>query len=154
MSICSTSEVGTAYRIPGWKTMFAIVLFLSAFMAFQTCAFAQNASGSISATVADKTGAIIPKAKVVMKNEATNATRDTITNGAGIFNFPAVQPGSYTITVTAPGLQTYEQGAITLSQGANIGLGTITLQVASTQAQVEVVSFAGSVVPVDSALWA
>lgn len=150
VSIGSTSEVGTASRIHSWKVMLAVALFLSAFVAFQTCALAQSASGSISATVADKTGAIIPKAKVVLKNDATNATRDTLTNSAGIFSFPAIQPGAYTVTVTAPGLQTYEQGGITVSQGANIGLNTITLQIATTQLQVEVVSFAGSVVPVDS----
>ncbi len=150
VSIGSTSEVGTASRIHGLKVMLAVALFLSAFVAFQTGAFAQSASGSISATVADKTDAIIPNAKVVLKNEATNATRETVTNSAGIFMFQAVQPGTYTVTVTSPGLQSSERGSIALSQGANIGLGTITLQIATTQLQVEVVSFAGSVVPVDS----
>ena len=150
VSINSTSEVGMASRIHGWRWVAAVALFLTAFVAFQMCAFAQNASGSISATVADKTGAVIPDAKVVLKNEATNATRDTVTNGAGLFAFPAVQPGTYTITVTAPGLQASEMGGITLTQGGAVGLGTITLQVATTQLQIEVASFAGSVVPVDS----
>ena len=150
VSINSTSEVGMASRIHGWRWVAAVALFLTAFVAFQMCAFAQNASGSISATVADKTGAVIPDAKVVLKNEATNATRDTVTNGAGLFAFPAVQPGTYAITVTAPGLQASEMGGITLTQGGAVGLGTITLQVATTQLQIEVASFAGSVVPVDS----
>jgi hypothetical protein len=113
-------------------------------------ALAQNASQSISATVVDKTGGVVPDAKVVLKNEATNATRETTTTGAGLFNFPAIQPGSYTVTVSSAGLQTWERRGITVTQGAPVGLGTITLQVAQTKQEVEVVSALEMLVPTDS----
>jgi len=56
----------------------------------QVALFAQTGSGSITGTVVDKTGAVVPNAKVVVKNTATNALRDTTTNGAGDFGVPAL----------------------------------------------------------------
>src|SRR5438270_2723873 len=125
-------------------------LLLAALLLLPAAALAQNASGSISAIVADRSGAVVPNAKVVLQNEATNATRDTTTNGAGLFTFPAVQPGSYTVTVTAAGLQTSQRTGIAMTQGANMSMGTITLEVAQTQTQVEVLSASDVIVPVDS----
>jgi Carboxypeptidase regulatory-like domain len=116
----------------------------------QTAAFAQFASGSIGATVTDASGAAIPAAKVVLKNEATGAVRDTVTNGTGYFDFPSVLPGTYTVTVSAPGLRTSEQTGIVLTQGSTLRLTTITLQVQTQKTEVEVVAAESVVVPVDS----
>jgi hypothetical protein len=116
----------------------------------QVPALAQNASGSVSATVVDRTGGVVPNAKVVLLNDATNGTRETATTGAGVFNFPAIQPGSYTVKVSAPGLSTFERQGVVVTQGSVVGLGTITLQVAGTKQEVEVVSAAVALVPVDS----
>ena len=111
---------------------------------------AQFASGSIGATVTDATGAVVPAAKVVLKNETTNGLRDTVTNGAGAFDFPSILPGTYTVTITAAGLQTFEEQGITLTQGATLRLPTIILQVQSTKQEVEVIAGADVVVPTDS----
>ena len=116
----------------------------------QVPVFAQFASGSIGATVTDATGAVVPNAKVVLKNEATNGVRDTITNNAGYFDFPSIPPATYTVTVTAPGLQTFEEQGIVLTQGSPVRLPTIVLQVQSTKQEVEVVAGADVVVPVDT----
>ena len=84
---------------------FWLLGFLVVALAFsQLPVFAQFASGSIGATVTDATGAVVPQAKVVLKNEATGAARDTVTNSSGFFDFPSILPGTYTVTVTAPGL--------------------------------------------------
>ena len=116
----------------------------------QLPAFAQRAAGSIAGTVADKSGAVIPDAKVTLKNEANNSTFDGTTNGSGIFSFPTVLPGSYQVTVAAPGLQTYEMQHIIVTQGASVGIPTITLQVATTKEQIEIVASGESAVPIDS----
>ena len=130
---------------------FAIVgLLIAALLLIQHPALAQFASGSISATVTDKTGAVVPNAKVVLKNQATNVTRDSQTNGSGVFNFPAVQPGTYTVTVSAAGLQSWEQREIILNQGGAISLPSVVLQVAETKQEIQVVSAAESLTPVDS----
>lgn len=135
-----------AWRILRWHLAIAALLLLFA----HTSAFAQNASGSITGTVVDKSGAVVPNAKVVLKNEATNVTRDTVTTGAGVFTFPAVQPGSYTVTVSSAGLQTYEHPGITMTQGANVGLGTVTMDVAKTSQEIEIVGANEALVPTDS----
>jgi hypothetical protein len=124
---------------------FALLLLLA-----RTPAFAQTASGSITGTVVDRSGAVIPNAKVVLKNEATNVTRDTVTNGSGVFSFPAVQPGNYTVTITSAGLQTYERPGITMTQGAPVGMGTVTLDIAKTSQEIEIVGANEALVPTDS----
>jgi len=130
---------------------FWILGLLIAIVAFsQLPAFAQSASGSIGATVTDSTGAVITSAKVVLKNEATGALRDTVTNSSGYFDFPSILPATYTVTVTAPGLQTYEQTGIVLTQGSTLRLTTIVLRVQATKEEVEVVAGGDVAVPVDS----
>jgi hypothetical protein len=111
---------------------------------------AQFSSGSLGATVTDATGAVVPAAKVVLKNDATGALRDSVTNNAGFFNFPSISPGSYTVTVTSAGLQTFEEQGIVPTQGATLALPTVVLQVQSTKQEVEVIAGADVVVPVDS----
>jgi len=125
-------------------------LLVAALIFCQLPAFGQHAAGSIAGTVADKSGAVIPDAKVTVKNEANNSTFDGVTNGSGVFSFPTVLPGSYTVTVSAPGLQTYEIQHIVVTQGAAVGIPTITLQVATTKEQIEIVASGDVAVPVDS----
>src|SRR5580700_3897298 len=107
---------------------FGFLALLLAIVAFiQPPAYAQFASGSIGATVTDATGAAIPVAKAVLKNEATGALRDTVTNNAGYFDFPSVLPGTYTVTVSSAGLRTSEETGIVLTQGSTLRLPTIVL---------------------------
>src|ERR1700675_2128833 len=62
--------------------------------------------GSITGNVADASGAAVPDAKVVAREQQTNFTRDTATNASGVYNLPTLPPGTYTVTVTAPSFQT------------------------------------------------
>lgn len=142
----SASENASIKRFK-WSILVAVGLIL---LFAQTAAFAQFASGSIGATVIDATGAAIPGAKVVLKNEATGAVRDSVTNGTGYFDFPSVLPGTYSVTVSAPGLRTAEQTGIVLTQGSTLRLTAITLQVQTQKTEVEVIAAESVVVPVDS----
>jgi hypothetical protein len=58
---------------------------------------------SVSGTVSDPTGAVIPKASVVLTNLATNARRETTTDESGRYSFPQLQPGTYSLSARAPG---------------------------------------------------
>jgi hypothetical protein len=62
--------------------------------------------GAISGTVQDPTGAVVPKAKVVLKDLKTAITRETTSGDAGNFLFPDLANGQYELTVTASGFQT------------------------------------------------
>ncbi|MEI9975460.1 MAG: carboxypeptidase-like regulatory domain-containing protein [Ignavibacteriota bacterium] len=93
---------------------------------------------------------IYPGCESRSENEATGAIRDTVTNNTGYFDFPSVLPGTYTVTISSPGLRTSEQTGIVLTQGATLRLPAITLQVQTQKSEIEVVAAAAVIVPVDS----
>ncbi len=66
---------------------------------------AQSDNSSLSGSVADSSGALLPNAKVTAKNVATGAEQVATTNASGTFTFPNVQTGTYTVRVEANGFQ-------------------------------------------------
>jgi hypothetical protein len=71
-------------------------------------AVAQSGAGSIQGTVTDSTGAVIPGASIHVINQATSVAADTKSNDVGFYQVPDLFTGSYSITVTAPGMKTYK----------------------------------------------
>jgi hypothetical protein len=65
-------------------------------------AFAQNL-GEITGVISDATNALIAGATVTVSNPTTGFTRQAVTNAAGNFDFPGLQPGIYNIKAEAPG---------------------------------------------------
>ena len=112
--------------------------------------FGQVSTGSLHGLVSDATGAVVPNAKVVLKDVATGSTRETVTNGSGFFNFVAVQPATYTVNVSAAGFNSWEGKDIVFTQAANVGLSNIVLEVGTSKQEIEVVSGADVVVPTDT----
>ncbi|MBV9678698.1 MAG: TonB-dependent receptor [Acidobacteriaceae bacterium] len=110
----------------------------------------QQLTGRLGGTAYDQTGAVIPNAQVVVKNQANNTTRTTIANSDGYFTVTALQPGTYTVTVSASGFGTWEQRDIVLNQGDERTLPNISLQVGAASQQVEVLAESESVAPVDT----
>ncbi|MBP7474209.1 MAG: TonB-dependent receptor [Pyrinomonadaceae bacterium] len=84
--------------------IFAMLMVLVAAMA--TVVSAQEFRGTISGTVSDPNGAVVPNATVTIKNRGTNATNTVTTNSEGGFSVPLLQPGMYTISVTGTGFKT------------------------------------------------
>ncbi len=72
----------------------------------------QSTFGSIQGTVHDKTGAIIPGATVTVVNNGTAAKRVITSDGNGGFVFSNIDVGTYTITVTSSGFETFSQTQI------------------------------------------
>ena len=99
---------------------------------------AQVTTASISGTVTDRSGAVIPKAKVVLTDVATSATRPTATNGGGLFSLSAVPTGDYSLTITAPGFETFTQTGIHLDPQDQRVLRELKLSVGSESANVTV----------------
>src|SRR5262249_39011432 len=62
---------------------------------------ANGQQGSISGAVMDQTGAVIPGAKVVLAS-ATEKGLETQTDDRGAYSFKGLNPGTYTLSVTAP----------------------------------------------------
>ena len=63
-------------------------------------------AGSISGTITDPTGALVPNAKVELKDEATGITKSAAANAQGEFLFPDLNFGSYEVSVSVSGFRT------------------------------------------------
>jgi hypothetical protein len=74
----------------------------------------QGVSGSFTGSVSDSTGAIIPAASVTVTSLDSGRAFSTKTNEAGVYNLPAVPPGSYRLRVEAAGFKRLETNVITL----------------------------------------
>src|SRR5688572_28770079 len=68
---------------------------------------AQSFQGGVRGTVKDAQG-VIPGATVSLINQATKATRETLTNDVGEYSFPAIDPTRYTLRIQVPGFKLYE----------------------------------------------
>ncbi len=77
-------------------------------------ASAQVSSGSISGTVKDVTGAVMPKVSVVLRNTSTGVKQSTQSNSDGFYAFPSVPVGQYELDVSSPGFKPYQRTAITI----------------------------------------
>jgi hypothetical protein len=111
-----------------------------------TC-FGQQLTGTLTGTVADSAGAVVPNAKVTMKNEASGDIRTTVSNGSGYFSITAVQPGTYTVSIEAAGFKTFARTGIGFSQGDNHTLSNIKLEVGNVTETVEIKAGADVVIP-------
>jgi hypothetical protein len=101
------------------------------------CAARADVTGAISGTVHDPGQAVVAGAKVRIVNVQTNGGQETTTAADGSYHFLALQPGSYRITVTAPGFQTYTNTGITLQVNDQLRVD-LTLQVGTVAEHVDV----------------
>jgi len=85
-----------------------LLQFLMLFSLSTILAFGQAETGSISGTVRDTTGAVIPDASVSARIAATSVERVARTEGTGVYTIPALVPGIYEVTVSKPGFSDYK----------------------------------------------
>ena len=88
--------------------------------------------GTIEGTVSDFSGALVRNAEVTAKQNTTGVSQSQKTTGAGFYALSSLNPGVYTVTVTAPGFETYMQENVTLDALQVLGLNaTLKLGAAS-----------------------
>ncbi|PYV93806.1 MAG: hypothetical protein DMG05_00230 [Acidobacteria bacterium] len=76
---------------------------------------AQTATGQITGTVKDTSGAVMAGAKVTLTNPQTNQTRETTTSAAGDYVFPLLPVGVYSVTAEQQGFRASKRSDITLN---------------------------------------
>ena len=112
--------MGSERKNTNWLRVFATVtLTCAGFLLVQNrSAIAQVDEGSITGTVTDSTGAVVPNAQVILLNTDQGITLETKSNGSGYYAFNPVRVGHYTITVTAQGFAktTQQNLAVNVSQ--------------------------------------
>src|SRR5262249_53029003 len=109
----------------------AVVLVLSAVVAG-----AQQFTGGVRGEVRDANGGI-PGVAVTLVNEATNISREVVTNDVGQYNFPAVAPGTYTLKTQLTGYKTYESKGLIVGTQQFITLDVM-LQVGALEESITV----------------
>ena len=75
---------------------------------------AQLNTGTITGTVTDSSGALVPAVKVAVRNTATNLVRDTVTSSSGVYTVANLMVGPYEVTFQAPSFKKLVRGGITL----------------------------------------
>jgi hypothetical protein len=108
-----------------------IVFALSAPFAFS------QVTASLSGVISDPTGATMPSARIVLTNDDTGVRRDATSNEAGLYQFPALQPGTYSLAVQKDGFKQVTRDSIRLevNQTARIDFA---MQVGAVSETVEV----------------
>ncbi len=98
---------------------------------------AQARSTSLSGHITDPSGAAVPGVRVTLQRPATGYTRSVVSNGAGLYGFPALQPGHYQVAFRARGF------AVTIRKNLQLLVNTpatfnVRLQLASSATTIEV----------------
>ena len=119
------------------SSLFTFLLILLAFVAPARPALGQVNLGAIQGSVQDPQNAVVPGAKLVLKNESTGVVANASSNGSGLYGFLNISPGNYTLTVQAKGFSTSVQQHIVVGTGSTVPVG-VTLQPGGVQETVTV----------------
>ena len=107
------------------------------FLCAASVALAQAGRGTVSGTVTDPGGAVIPGAQVVLLNRATGVTQHTVTSSGGLYTFVSLNPGVYQVTASQTGFASVAQDKITVNVD-EVTEVNITLQVGAATETVTV----------------
>lgn len=122
----------------------AVLQFLAVALLSATFLSAQSlTTGAVSGQVTDPTGAVVPDAKITLKDVDTGATQSTTSNGAGEYRFSLLKPGHYTVTAVQTGLESVES-PLEVVVGA-VQSVNLQLQLSKSSTTVEVVSAASAI---------
>jgi hypothetical protein len=112
--------------------------------------FAQQLTGTLTGTVRDQTGAVVPGAQVTLTNATSGDVRTVPSDKDGRFVITAVQPANYSLQVTANGFTTWQENGIVMNMGSNKDVPNIKLGMGNVSTKVDVVAGGDSVVPTDT----
>jgi hypothetical protein len=98
--------------------LLAIAVLTAVMAAAGTAAYAQGgATSSLSGTVTDASGAVIPGADVKAKNNATGAESTAVSSESGTFTIPSLNAGTYTVSVSLMGFKSVVLNDVVLNAG-------------------------------------
>jgi hypothetical protein len=123
---------------------------LFACLAGHSVACAQSGQATISGTVTDASGAIIPGATASLIQESTKAQRSATADKNGIITFVAVPPDTYDVLVLAPGFKPTRENGIAVHINDQLDLRNIVLAVATNEVSVTVTTETGDITPTTS----
>jgi hypothetical protein len=99
------------------KTFLTIAIFLT--LTGGSIAFGQS-TATISGTVTDPSGAVVPQAQIRINSLSTGTDRAAVSDSTGNYTVPSLQPGNYSVTVNASGFSDYKITSLTLQVAQNV----------------------------------
>jgi hypothetical protein len=129
-----------------WNGVCRMLALASIILSMSIPVVAQTGTGKISGLVTDGTGAVVSGATVTVTNQANGSVRMDKSDASGLYTFPALPSGNYTLTTTIKGFQTGKQTNVVLDAASDrtvdfkLVVGQITQEVvvdSVAQAQVE-----------------
>jgi hypothetical protein len=129
-------------KIPKFSILLLFVAFFT--LALTKTASAQSDTSSLSGTVSDTSGAVLPNAKIVVRNEATHIERTTSSNESGNFNITNLEAGNYSIRVEAPNFETKTLGNVKVDPSIGRRVD-ITMKIGDTKTEVTVEAGANTI---------
>ncbi|HEY0320727.1 MAG TPA: TonB-dependent receptor [Pyrinomonadaceae bacterium] len=99
---------------------------------------AQSNTGRLVGTVSDPAG-LVPGASIVVRDNQTGKERTVVADNDGTFNMPQLEPGTYTVKITAQGHKTFTANNVKIDVGRDYSLNA-TLEVGEISESVEVVA--------------
>ena len=140
---CSGTRTQTWFRTTRLLTFLGTVA-LGLLLVFQAVsAQAQSTFGTITGTVTDSTGAVIPEASVAVTNERTGLRRLVTTGHTGVYFVPNLDRGLYTVSIAKDGFQSYTKSGMHLNANQVINIDA-RLWPGSISTTVEVVAPSGA----------
>jgi hypothetical protein len=130
------------------KAFFAILM---GCLLVTVSAYAQSGTSSVRGVVIDKSGAAIVGAKVTLFNAAQGLHREGATDGSGSYEFLALPPGSYVLTIESKGFRKFEEKSLQLLVNSPTTINA-TLEVGSAAEIIEVSAQAVTLNTTDASL--
>ena len=116
----SLKHCGSNLRRSYINRLFVVAAVSLLLVSLSTPAFSQGGFfATVSGTVTDSSGALIPGVSVKATAVDTSVVTSTVTNESGSYNFPNLLPGKYTLNAALPGFQTKNLTNIELSQNTS-----------------------------------
>ncbi len=98
----------------GRKGILVFALFTTSFLLIVSTSLIAQSTSTLRGTITDPSGAVVANAKIVARNQATGIERNTQTDSTGNYQIAALQPGTYDVEVSAPGMAVEKASGVVL----------------------------------------
>jgi hypothetical protein len=115
-------------------------LCLGALALIADAGFAQNVTSSVIGRVVDPANAVLAGAPIVLTDQNTGATRSAATDASGNLRFSDISPGTYTLSVQAPGFKALIEKDIVVSASETRDIGTLSLQLGNVTESISIIA--------------
>src|SRR5580765_5100654 len=138
---CDRGKGGGSMRfVRGLEGILCLALVALVFAGYPTVLRAQTTSATVSGTVQDSQGGVLPGVTVTLTSRTQGNVLTAVTDGGGRFVFPIVRPDTYTLQATLPGFKTAERTNMVVNANDKLSTGSLTMDVGALSEEVTVSS--------------